>query len=197
MNWLKRIWMAITGMKRNVTPPAVVPVVTGATTTVTTTELTGAITTSDAGFVLGQTEGLIVGELPMIMDAIKKVNTVVKSTVFRNEMIASRFTETEGLTNQEIYDKFTKSKITVNVSMFTGSWRQNHVYRTVGFDDEGDDFVHANRYFVDDSSTLASLILHEIAHSLGFSHSSSTDYTSVPYMMNSIYDTCAERLGIK
>lgn len=143
---------------------------------------------NESGVVLGQVTGTIGNELELIKEAVSLVSAVVTSPKFKELILAETFTSTDGLTNQQIYDKFTQSKITVNVAMFTGTWIQNHVYGTMGYDVEGDDFVHANRYFVNTAPVLGSLILHESAHGLGFHHQSASESTSVPYRMNKIFD---------
>ena len=79
--------------------------------------------------------------------------------------------------------------------MFDGSYMQNYVYRTVGYD-IGDGTVYMNRHFVDSSSIAASNILHEIAHELGFHHDQ-VKATSIPYGLNNAWDLCSKELNIK
>lgn len=126
--------------------------------------------------------------------AVLLVERVVRHPSFKTMVMDAKFTSTGGKTNAEIYDIFTKSQVPVKVSMFTGTYMQNKVWKTVGFDDVNDDYVHANRYFVQDEDTLASLIIHEVAHALGFSHASASEYTSVPYQMNRICEAVIEKL---
>lgn len=179
--FFSNLWNKLFGPKTKKVPEVVpVPIPTQPVDTPPQTE--------GSGFVLGKVEGAINNELSVIKDAITLVSNVVTSPKFKELVLAETFTNTGGLTNQEIYEKFTQNKITVNVSMFTGSWIQNHVYGTMGYDVEGDDFVHANRYFVKTAPVLGSLILHEIAHTLGFHHVSAKESSSVPYRMNKIFD---------
>lgn len=143
--------------------------------------------------------GIITGasdaEKAMILTAITYVKRVVYSPEFRDAVIFAKFTSTKGLSNREIYEKFTNSYLVVNVDHFTGNWKQNHVWHTVGYE-AGDGFIHSNRAFVTDAMTMGSLILHELAHTLGFSHSSASEATSVPYTCNRIFDDVTKKIGL-
>lgn len=134
-------------------------------------------------------------ERQMCLSAIIGVRDILASPFFKEEVLAAKFTNTGGLTNEQIYEKYIKSKLVVNIAMFYGTYAQNHWYKTVGYDVETDDFVHANRFFVYEVIVLMSLIVHELAHALGFHHESSTEYSSVPYKMNEITERVAKKLG--
>lgn len=136
---------------------------------------------------LGEIKNATDQEAVMISKAVKLLQDVVSDPLFYEEVMAQKFTENNGLSNQEIYDLLCKNVLFANVSMFTGNWKQNFVWHTVGLDTEYDNFVHANRYFVQDAKTLASLIMHEMLHGLGFSHHG-VKYTSVPYTFNRIIE---------
>lgn len=135
-------------------------------------------------------------ERQMCIGAIVHVRDIIASPFFKEEVLSSKFTSTDGMTNEEIYKKYTDSKLTVNVHMFYGSYYQNHISHTVGYDTPEDDYVNANRYYVQDSATLASLIMHELAHALGFHHINKNEDTSVPYMMNKISESVMKKMGI-
>jgi len=138
---------------------------------------------------LGQVRGATDLEITMISQATKLLQGALKTAKFKELVLSTSFTETNNLTNEEIYEKLCANVLVVNVVMFTGSFRQNHIWRTVGLDTKGDDFVYANRYFVQDAKVLASLILHEMCHGLGFGHYGEKS-TSVPYRMNDIIEEC-------
>ncbi len=148
------------------------------------------------GFYLGKVKGAYPNEIEIIKSAVQLVAEVVRSDHFYKQVIAAKFTSTNGKSNLEIYQAFTTRAITVNVAMFTGSFMQNRVYHTVGYDND-DEFVHANRYFVQDANTLGSLIIHEVAHSLGFHHESASESTSVPYSMNKIFESTQIKLSFR
>lgn len=136
----------------------------------------------------------MIGQTPeearMITEAIKSANAVMRTECFRNSILDGKFTETNGLTNSQIYNLIASKKVNTKVKMFTGSFTQNHVYKTMGYD-IGDGITYANRYFVKDADMLASLIMHEAeGHGQGFHHYNAKN-TSVPYSLNSIYDKCS------
>jgi hypothetical protein len=139
----------------------------------------------------------LAGERDMIDAAYRDLNTVVSSRLFRDKVLETAFTETRDLTNQEIYALLIrKSPIAVSFTMFTGGFRQNHIWHTVGFEDvDHPDVCFANRYFVAGKEVCASLILHETMHLLGFRHDGNK-VRSVPYTMNRIYDAVATALHL-
>jgi hypothetical protein len=135
-------------------------------------------------------------ERAMVEEAIDLCDKVIRSPYFIDEVLRAKFTGTNGKSNAEILDLFVKRAHRVNVKMFTGTFMQNRVYHTVGYDSASDDFVHANRYFVKDAERLASLIMHEcLGHGLGFSHESANDHNSVPYSLNRISESVMEKIG--
>lgn len=148
------------------------------------------------GFTLGAVKGATKTELDLAHEAVHMMNKVLVSDVFRSAVLAAKFTSTRGVSNDKIYEMYTKSEHMVNIEFFTGTWRQNNVWRTVAYDN-ADEFVHVNRVFVTEWVTLASTCFHEIAHALGFSHKSASEHTSVPYTMNEIFEECVEKLGLK
>lgn len=145
------------------------------------------------GFYLGKIKGAYESEITMIKDAIHLLEKVVRSPYFEDEMMRAKFSRKNDKTNQDIFEMYTTRAFTVNVDIFSGSWAQNHWYKTVGYEN-GDGFVHVNRYFLTDYKMLASLIAHEIAHELSFSHTSASDSTSVPYFMNAIVERVTEKV---
>ncbi len=151
---------------------------------------------SASNLTVGSITGASPGEKLMILTAIGYLEKVIRAPEFKTAMLAANFTETNGFSNQQIYDMYFSQQMTVNVDDFTGTWTQNNVWHTMGYE-AGDGYVHANRVFVYDAITMMSLIAHELAHEpLGFHHSSATDYTSVPYTMNAIVEYVAKLIGI-
>lgn len=136
-------------------------------------------------------------EHAMVTAAYALLNEVLSSQLFKAETLAAAFTETSGLTNQGIYDlAVSRSPIEVDFTMFTGTFMQNHVWKTHGYEDSRYPTVcFANRYFIKRADTCASLILHETMHIVGFSHRQAK-HGSVPYTMNRIFEKVARELGI-
>lgn len=134
-------------------------------------------------------------ERQMCVGAIVLVRDILASKFFKEEVLAAKFSNTNGMTNEEIYQKYVTSKLVVSIHMFYGSYYQNHITHTMGYDTPDDEYVNANRFFVQDSVTLASLIMHELAHALGWSHPK-TEQDSIPYLMNRIAESVMKKLGL-
>jgi hypothetical protein len=147
------------------------------------------------GLYLGKIMNASPDEAEMIKRAVNICEAVIRADYFKELILNSNFTSADGRTNEQIYEDYTTKAIPVNVAMFTGNWWQNHKSHTWGYDNN-DEYVHANRYFVQDAMSLGSLILHETAHYLGYHHESADDLTSVPYSMNGFFDEVTKRLGI-
>ena len=145
------------------------------------------VVSSTPDILLGRITGASEIEKAMIIHALSYVKAVVYSPAFYTSVMAASFTTTDGCTNEQIYKAFTTQSIVVNVDDYTGSWKANHVSKTMGYEN-GDGYVHANRVFVYEAIGMASLILHEVAHQLGFRHISPNESTSIPYTMNRIFE---------
>ena len=137
------------------------------------------------------------GEREMVYAAYDDLNKVLSSDLFRTRLLAAQFTETQGMGNGEIYDlAVNRSPIEVDFAMFTGGFRQNHLWHTMGYEDPAHPTVcYANRHFIQRKEVCASLILHETMHIIGFRHDD-VKATSVPYVMNRIYEAVAAELGL-
>lgn len=146
---------------------------------------------------IGDITGATNGEKQMIITAIGYLHQVFDSKEFKDAVLAAKFTNTNGLSNKQIYKLIMTTKMVVNVDYFYGNWKQNHVWHTMGYEDPNDDYVHANKYFITDAITMMSLIGHELMHEpLGFHHDSASEYSSVPYTMNAITESVAKQLGL-
>lgn len=138
-------------------------------------------------------------ELQMVKDAFTDLNKVISTPLFKQLVLEAHFTETNGDSNQAVYDLLVRqSPLKVDFTMFMGDHDQNYEYLTMGLEDDGYPGVcFANRFFVQDKETCASLILHESAHILGFHHYNKVTSTSIPYTLNDIYDQVARSLGLE
>lgn len=135
-------------------------------------------------------------EKALTVDAVNICNRVYATETFKNKILASNCTETQNLNPEAIWELISKNVTTIKVEWFTGNWRQNHIYKTVGYD-VGDGTAYINRYFVKDPITLGSLITHEaIGHGNGFTHYQNKA-TSFPYFLNTAFEETAAHLGIK
>jgi hypothetical protein len=141
-----------------------------------------------ANVVIGQMKNADVSQQEQIVIAAGYVRQVLTSDCLELGILKTIFTETNGLTNGQIYHKFIDTKHTLNYSFFYGSRWQNYMSKTVGYD-IGDGVVYMNSFYVKDAKTIMSLTFHELAHGLDFRHDG-TKATSVPYKMNEISEAC-------
>lgn len=131
--------------------------------------------------------GATAQEIVMIEKGFEMANLVLASDWFKGRVLSAVFTETNGLTNQQIYDKLASDPIRVDVEMFTGTRWQNYVSKTMGYD-IGDGVVYMNRFYVEDAETVGSLSTHEgEGHGQNFRHDF-VKATSVPYQWNDLIE---------
>ncbi len=148
--------------------------------------------------VMGQISGATSDEMVMLEKAQNEDNQVLQSQCFKNAMLTFNFTErapwnlTTQFTNQQIFDYFSKNVISFGVNIFSGTVWQNYGTRTMGYD-IGDGVVYMNRHFANTPEIMGGLIIHEIAHAIGFHHYQ-VFATSIPYKNDDFFTLC---LGAK
>ena len=126
----------------------------------------------------------------MIADGVTLANATMKTSCFHDFVLSASWTETNGLTQPQIWDKLCSGTITVDVDMYLGTWYENHVSKTIGYENEPGT-VHMNRYFVDSAYMVADNLIHEgEGHSQGFTHYG-VKATSVPYGLNDAFEACS------
>ena len=124
-------------------------------------------------------------------------NVVLASDCFKYEVLNTDFSDTKGLTNQQIYDAFRTKVIEIEVVFFTGDHEQNEVEGLVGYYSVSTPHtIYQNRYVVGSAFASASNMLHEVAHVLGFEHKKKIMIYSVPYQMNAIFKSCYFQMGM-
>lgn len=156
----------------------------------------GSIPSDHPQLLIGEITNTINDERQTILSAIVNLRDIVYSKVFADLVLGFQFTNTNGDTNQQILDNFISKSLTINVDVFSGTYVQDHWDHTDGYEQKGDAFVHANRYFMKSIQDFMQLILHEVGHLVGYSHDSPTEYTSIPYCMDDIALIAAVKLGI-
>lgn len=144
---------------------------------------------------LGAITGASLDENAWITYAVQMANRVLSSDCFENQVNISKYTETNGLTNAQIYNVLTADPLTIKVDVFKGSWVDDYWNRKEGYELEPGT-VHINRHFMSGPKFIASLILHEVAHVKGFTHYG-VKSTSVPYGQNEVWDVCSLEVGIE
>ena len=136
-------------------------------------------------------------ETDMARQAVLLANTVLLSPCFERELLKSTLsTVPDGFTPDKVLATMRAGQTPLDVAFFTGTWWQDFVTKTIGYDDPAaPSVVHMNRYFVRTVAGAADNFLHEAAHARGYKHSSAKDATSVPYTMNRIFEACMKELG--
>jgi hypothetical protein len=147
-------------------------------------------------------------DITLASNALAALNTLVKSDKFKAAVLAVNFDPAQmktcpnnlcgaQMTKQQIYDLIVASAPQkINVTYYLHHWPDAG---NQGFEDpNGVKTVFANDGKVRrDQGFLASLMLHEWMHILGFHHDdSNTACRSVPYEMNRVYETVAPQLGL-
>lgn len=131
-----------------------------------------------------------------IIEGVAILNKILASDLFKQKVLKAQFTETNGLPNAAIYKLFCSKIQKVDVNVFLGSKYQNHISKTIGYETEPG-VVNVNRFFVSTPLEFADNIIHEVmGHSFGFSHFQDKS-TSVPYVLNTIFEECCAEMGIK
>lgn len=143
---------------------------------------------------VGTITGASPAEFSMIASGLSLANQKLSSACYKQWILAAHYTENNGLTQQQIWDLMVKQPISVDVEMYTGDWRANHVSKTIGYEnDPYDGVVHMNRYFVNSAYMVADNLVHEgEGHSQGFHHYG-TFSTSDPYGQNYAFEGCSNQ----
>ena len=140
---------------------------------------------------VGTITGARDSEMQMIVDGITLANKILATDCYRQFILNAHFTETNDLTQTEIYDLMKNTPVVVDIEMYRGGFKANHLDKTVGYEtDPYDGVVHMNRYFVNTPEMVADNVIHEgEGHSLGFHHYG-VKATSVPYGTNQAFEAC-------
>ena len=176
----------LVGFSRNQTPA---PVPTATTTPIPSVSYTPLL----APYIrVGLITGATAEETQMIRTGEALVNKVMATPCFKAQVLAARYTENNGMTQEQIWQTLISGPVLVNADMFTGSWTQNHISHTIGYEVERGT-VHMNRYFVNSAYMVGDNLAHEgEGHSQGFGHDHIKS-TSEPYGMNKAYEACAQQ----
>lgn len=129
-------------------------------------------------------------EIPAVQD---RLNKVMGSAPFKREVLAAKFKETGGKTNEEIYE-ITQRDYEICLYRYSKLWS-----KVVGWvTGPGATIVHVNKKYWDANTVeeKANNIAHEFMHTQGFYHSIKPWFDSVPYYMNRIFRVAAEELGL-
>lgn len=142
-------------------------------------------------------EGFTDTELATHQKACEALEEVVNSEVFKQMVLSTHFTSTNGLSNQQILDRIysgadnintaSDGDIDVHVIMY------HKANRTVGYTYPNTHKTWVNRKFYGEVKDIANNLIHEYLHKLSFDHSSASEHTSVPYMVGFIVELLIDK----
>lgn len=143
-----------------------------------------------------------------MMEAIELVEIIVNSETFKERVIgfintngARSFTRNEGLTNEEVYlklmegkevlDQETPGEMNLYIQQYHRWWSKVIGYTKIG----SSKWMWVNWKFYKNfaASEMASNIVHEWIHLMGFYHDSASDHDSVPYAVGYITRNLVEQ----
>lgn len=136
-----------------------------------------------------------------LIDAINLVEIIVNSQTFKERVIGyinsnqvRSYTRNEGLTNEEIYlrlmegrevlDQNTPGEMNLYIQQYNRWWSKVIGYTKIGQSKWM--WVNWKFYKYFEASEMASNIVHEWLHLIGFYHDSASDHDSVPYAVGYI-----------
>lgn len=145
-----------------------------------------------------------------MLNAIEMVSEIVNSETFKemvigylNEYGQRSYTRNEGLSNEEVYltlmegrevlDQDTPGEMNLYIKRYRPWWPWSKV---IGYTKIGKSkymYVNWRKYKYFDSIAMASNIVHEWIHLMGFRHDSAKDHDSVPYAIGYITGRLAEQ----
>lgn len=127
----------------------------------------------------------------MIAEGVAVLNHTLASRCYKQWVLAARYTENNNLTQAQIWDLMVRNPVSVDVEMYMGDYKANHIYKTVGYEnDPSDGVVHMNRYFVNTAEKAGDNLDHEAeGHSQLFRHDHVFS-TSDPYGQNYAFEGC-------
>lgn len=123
------------------------------------------------------------------------LNKVLVSKLFHSKVLAYKFTETGGKSNQEIYEILLEP-YTVSVNLYkTWKWWSRVVAWVSG---KGATTIHYHTkfFYPNKPHEVAGTLMHETSHCKGFYHNIKPWFKTVPYAMNAIIEECANELGL-
>ncbi len=131
--------------------------------------------------------GFTLEEMDKHRTAQRMLELVVNSWEFRQELLALALTSTGGMDNAKIYNLVINGAEILSPESDYEADISVHAYRkrgsVVGYTYASTEktFLNLNFFRKYDYSQVASNLMHEWLHKLGFGHKSASEHTSVPY----------------
>lgn len=120
----------------------------------------------------------------------------VMSNCFRDYFKKQKTILETKLTADQVVDKLTTTPVKIKLSVYSVPWYKRAFHPECGFEN-GDNAIHLKEtcYGVMTNTSRESFYLHEISHSLGFTHytagnKSAGNEQTIPYLVNAAYESC-------
>ena len=128
-------------------------------------------------------------ERSQLQAACDCVNTALLDQKFISILLRASFANTDD-SSGVVTGKLCSPIIITRLYCEKLSWWATHVSQTIAFE-EPDGTVTFNRAYFDLQSlpSLGNTLFHEACHTAGYSHRSSTDYSSVPYLAGTLMES--------
>lgn len=140
---------------------------------------------------------------PAQKEKLKKAEILIakifNSEEYKKEILSRKFTNDKGLSNQALYEKLFAGAEALQPAVNYQMDLKVRMYRSlkpvVGYTYPSDMKVYTNSRFYNryDECGVASNLVHEWTHKMGFDHSSARDSKSVPYSHNAIVEALCEK----
>lgn len=127
-----------------------------------------------------------VDQVEMVYAAAGLVRTVTLKPSFKKLLLLHPMAEMNGKTAEEIYAELMTAELNVKVVIYDRWWS-----RVIGWvTGRNADTIHINRKYMKSVESVASNLLHESSHILGFTHRMKPWKNTVPYALNEIFQAC-------
>lgn len=145
-------------------------------------------------------------EISKLSAAVGILEAVINTQQFKDAVLNYDFIDTNGLTNQQIYDVFMLGKESYKpIENYTLDFKIEMYYKyftsAIAYTYPNGDTIYFNRKFFKNMSPLsiAGTLAHEICHKFGFGHTfhnTPTRHRSVPYAIGYIVSDLAKDIQL-
>ena len=134
------------------------------------------------------------------LSAIELTQKVINAKRFEEKLMKLKLTNTNGLTNKEIFSKMRSGAedldpvVDNEVDVFITMYYKNN--STVGytFPSVKDTWVNSKFFNSYEPADIGCNLIHEWLHKLGFNHASAKEHTSVPYAVGYLVEECIREM---
>lgn len=143
-----------------------------------------------------------VNELATARQGLAYLNEALNDEKFQTTILQTKFIGTldfsttileKLLSGADRFDPKKDATLNLQFVMYNGRWWS----RVIGYVLDNDRTVYTNRRYFYSPVNFASNALHEYMHLLSYTHRSATDFGSVPYKINSLFEAWCTTKGYK